>query len=277
MKLQLFRNHLASELNGLPDVRVQEIQSYALTTAILVRRIIERLQIIDLSIPDADDAQVIHGLRKILNAFVHYRDFYPHFPSSSIRPERGIVHLESSREKFRISLRSYFDLIRRFAHDDLFLSHYLLRRVVTLLGQVVNQPGKDFNAPVLVNISELMADSFALLGRLVESGAIEISPNLVMDGYRQEVRWSETGGMEGLDYLAERVPCVEIIAGYGSTWGRYPFVPRKVEINNVNLYMEGIERYGMDGAGNAGIFSFPFNGLLSMFKDVQGRCEATSR
>lgn len=277
MNLQLFRSHLASELDGLPDVREQEIQSYALTTAILVRRIIERLRITDLSIPDARDPQVSHGLQKVLNAFVHYRDFYPHFPSSSTQPERGIVHLESSRGELRISLRSYFCLIGRFAHDDLFLTHYLLRRVVTLLSQVVNQPCEDFDAPVLVNISELMADSFALLSKLVESGGTEIPPKIVMEGYRQEVRWSETGGIEGLNYLAERVPCVEIIAGYGSTWGRYPFVPRKVEINNSNPYMEGIERYGMDGTGNTAIFSFPFHILLSMFKDVQGRCEPVSR
>lgn len=276
MKLQLFRNHLASELDNLPDVRVQAIQSYALTTAILVRRITEELQITDLRIPDARNPQIHHGLQKVLNSFVHYRYLHPHFQSSADEPEEGVVHLESDRGKFRISLRSYFDIIDQFAGDDLFVSRYLLRRIVTLLSQIVNQPSRDFDRLLLVSISELVADSLSLLGRLVESGAIEIPSDLVLEGYRHEVRWSETGGIAGSDYLPDRVHCVDIIAGYGSTWHPYPFVPHRVEIDNANPYMKGIERYRVDGTGGGGLFLFPFDALLSMFKDVQSRCEAAS-
>ena len=43
MRLNLFRKHLARELDQLPDFRMQKIQSYVLTTAVLARRIDERL------------------------------------------------------------------------------------------------------------------------------------------------------------------------------------------------------------------------------------------
>ncbi len=43
MRLHLYREHMARELEQLPDLRDQGIQSYVLTTAILARRIDDRL------------------------------------------------------------------------------------------------------------------------------------------------------------------------------------------------------------------------------------------
>lgn len=276
MKLQLFRNHLASDLDSLPDVRAQEIQSYALTTAILVRRITERLKITDLNIPDAHNPQVHHGLQKVLNSFVHYRYFYPNSPVSMNDSEENIVLLESDRRNFRISLRSYFDIIDQFSRDDLFIGRYLFRRIITLLSQVDNQDCRDFDRSLLVIIQELVAASLSLSGRLVDSGVIEIPTDLVLDGYRHEVRWSETGGIAGWDYLPVRVHYVDIIAGYGSTWHLAPFVPFRIGIDNANPYMTAIERARTDGTGDSDGFLFPFDALLIMFKDALGRCEAAS-
>ena len=53
MDIQLIRNRLVEELVNLPDVTTPEIQSYALTCAVLVRRITEALNIIGLRIQDA--------------------------------------------------------------------------------------------------------------------------------------------------------------------------------------------------------------------------------
>ena len=66
MKLQLFRDHLTTELGNLPDIRTQEIQSFALTTAILTRSLVERLDIGDLRVRGARGPK---GRRTLLRGF----------------------------------------------------------------------------------------------------------------------------------------------------------------------------------------------------------------
>ena len=76
MRLQLFQDHLAAELSNLPDIRSQEIQSYALTTAILVRTLVDRLGIGNLRIGSVHDSQrPTYSLKTILNDIIHYRAF----------------------------------------------------------------------------------------------------------------------------------------------------------------------------------------------------------
>ena len=146
MRLQLFRDHLAVELRNMPDVRVQGVQSYALTTAILARTLVERLRIDDLNIEWSHDPEYReYGLKRILNNIVHYRGFHPDHMHTLLYsrddPEDTIVRLYSDEardagEFFRFSLRSYFNLISNFASDDIFVANYLLRRAITCLHQV---------------------------------------------------------------------------------------------------------------------------------------------
>ena len=75
MEIQLIRNRLVEELANLPDVATPEIQSYALTSAVLVRRITEALNITDLRIQDAWRRETAHDLAHVLSKIVHYRDF----------------------------------------------------------------------------------------------------------------------------------------------------------------------------------------------------------
>ena len=67
MDIQLIRNRLVEELANLPDVTTPEIQSYALTSAVLVRRITEALKIADLRIQDAWQRQTSHDLARVLS------------------------------------------------------------------------------------------------------------------------------------------------------------------------------------------------------------------
>ena len=66
MEIQLIRNRLVEELVNLPDVATPEIQSYALTSAVLVRRITEALNITDLRIQDAWRRETAHDLAYVL-------------------------------------------------------------------------------------------------------------------------------------------------------------------------------------------------------------------
>ena len=94
MDIQLIRNRLVEELANLPDVTTPEIQSYALTTAVLVRRITEALNITDLRIQDAWQQETAHDLARVLSNIVHYRDFVtavprpPHNERDRVRPLR---------------------------------------------------------------------------------------------------------------------------------------------------------------------------------------------
>ena len=67
MDIQLIRNRLVGELANLPDVTTPEIQSYALTSAVLVRRITEALNITDLRIQDAWQRETSHDLARVLS------------------------------------------------------------------------------------------------------------------------------------------------------------------------------------------------------------------
>ena len=75
MDIQLIRNRLVKELADLPDMTTPEIQSYALTSAVLARRITEALNITCLRIQDAWQRETSHDLAYVLNKIVHYRDF----------------------------------------------------------------------------------------------------------------------------------------------------------------------------------------------------------
>ena len=78
-----------------------EIQSYALTSAVLVRRITEALNITDLCIQDAWRRETAHNLAHILSKNVHYQDF----GMAVVKPPEGeqvrydYVYLRSERTK----------------------------------------------------------------------------------------------------------------------------------------------------------------------------------
>ena len=132
MDLQLFRNHLAAELGALPDVRSWEIQSYALTTAALARRILNHLDIDDLTIRgEIRFERLGHSLKQILDCIIHYRVLHQDavtFPAPGLPDDIITLYSDRNRrygKRFYIRLPVYFELIGRLAHDDQFVAHYL--------------------------------------------------------------------------------------------------------------------------------------------------------
>ena len=187
MEIQLIRNRLAEELANLPDVTTPEIQSYALTSAVLVRRITEALNITDLRIQDAWRRETCHNLAHVLSKIVHYQDFGWAYvkPPDGEQVRYDYVYLRSRRTEpaLVINLGSYFDHVRCFAHDDVFVARYLLRQIVTLLSQVVRQPEKDFDKHWLTDVVDRMYDSFALLGKLVRHRTLVVPTHRIINGY----------------------------------------------------------------------------------------------
>ena len=187
MEIQLIRNRLVEELTNLPDVTTPEIQSYALTTAVLVRRITKALNITNLSIQDAWRRETPHDLARVLSKIVHYEDFN----RALVKPPEGelarydYVYLRSERTEpaLVINLESYFDHVRCFAYDDVFVARYILRRILTMLSQVVHQPEMDFDQDLLGEVVDRMYDSFALLGKLIRHRTLVVPTHRVIDGY----------------------------------------------------------------------------------------------
>ena len=278
MEIQLIRNRLLEELANLPDVTTIEIQSYALTSAVLVRRITEALNITDLRIQDAWQRETSHDLARVLSKIVHYRDF----SRALVRQQEGeqfrddYVYLRSSRTEPAcvINLGSYFDYVHRFAYDDMFLIRYLLRRIDTLLSHVVHQPERDFDQHLLGEVVDRMYDSLALLGKLIKSRTLVVPPHWVINGYLQ----THVGRYVLPGSVIEHVPYGQMFAGYnaenGATydpkWYRFMGQAEKHTIDVSEDYMVGVLRFPT-GAPNAEIVYFKMSDLLTMFKDLRRR------
>ena len=273
MEIQLIRNRLVEELANLPCVRTPEIQSYALTSAVLVRRITEALNITDLRIQDAWRREASHNLAHVLSKIVHYRDFIRAGvkPPEGERPRYDYVYLRSERTEpeLVINLESYFNHVRRFAYDDVFVARHLLRRIVTLLSQVVRQPERDFDEDWLADVVDRMYDSFALLGKLVRRRTLLVPAHQVINGYPQEI---DVDSYILPGPVPKRVPYGQIFAGYGiahgATWSRSIGRAEKYRVNGSEMYMMDM-LYAPPGALNAESVFFKLSDFLEMFKDLQ--------
>ena len=278
MEIQLIRNRLLEELANLPDVTTDEIQSYALTSAVLVRRITETLNITDLRIQDAWQRETSHDLAHVLSKIVHYQDFDRAFvqPPEGEQVRYDYVYLRSRRSEraLVIDLGSYFDYVHRFASDDLFVVRYLLRRIDTLLSQVVRQPERDFDQHLLAQVVDRMYDSFALLGKLVRSQTLVVPPDWVINGYLE----THVGNYVLSSSAMEHVPYGQMFAGYGTEdgatydpkWYRFMGGAEKHPIGGSEAYMVGVLRFPT-GAPHAKIVYFKLSDLLTMFKDLRRR------
>ena len=272
MEIQLIRNRLLEELANLPDVTTVEIQSYALTSAVLMRRITEALNITDLRIQDAWQRETSHDLAHVLSKIVHYQDFSRAFvqPPEGKQVRYDYVYLRSRRSEraLVINLGSYFDYVHRFASDDWFVVRYLLRRVDTLLSQVVRQPERDLDQPLLAQVVDRMYDSFALLGKLVRSHTLVVPSDWVINGYLET--------HVGTHVLPSSVG--QVFAGYGTEdgatydpkWHRLAGRAEKHRIGGSEIYMVGVLRFST-GAPHAEIVYFKMSDLLTMFKDLRRR------
>ena len=280
MDIQLIRNRLVVELANLPDVTTLEIQSYALTSAVLVRRITEALNITDLRIQDAWQQETSHDLAQVLGKIVHYKDF----SRALVRQQEGeqfrddYVFLRSERTDpgWVINLGSYFDYVRNFAYDDVFVVRYLLRKTDTLLSNVVNQPERDFDQHWLADVVDRIYDSFALLGKLVRSGTLVVPPDLVINGYLG----AHVGSYILPGSAVESVPYGRMFAGYnaenGETyapkWHRLLGRAEKHPIDGSEAYTVGVFRSPTDASYTEIVF-FRMSDLLTMFKDLRRRFE----
>ena len=150
MFIKLYQEHLAEDLNRVKNLKEQSVQSYAVTTAVLLRKIIHHLDIDSLTIPNIRDKEKPYDLKHVLDIFIHYASFYPQWTFDD--EETNYIALESDRYNrersdtgLRFDIADYFKIVSKFAHDEAFLFFHLLKRTITCLYEVVKQPDKDFS------------------------------------------------------------------------------------------------------------------------------------
>lgn len=190
MRLQLFREHLVTELK-LPQTSSQGVQSRAVTTAVLLRYIARRLRIEGIAVPDGNGGQP-HDLKPLLNSFIHYERFYLDWPRDGA--DKRVVTLKSGRgREYRVSLDDYFAVVDRFAHDDEFIARALLKRAVTMLHRLENDSKASTDEDFINTLGGLMMDVMELLHRMYAESRLDI-PNSEMDGWLAETVEVRGGG-----------------------------------------------------------------------------------
>lgn len=183
LRLQLFREHLASELLNLPRTSSQDVQSHAVVTAALLRYIVERLKIEGITVPDGDGGRP-HTLKPLLGTFIHYERFNLDRRSRD-GDDRMLVSLKSPKgREYRISLDDYFAVAGRFAHDDAFMASALVKRLVTTLHKL-EKDRESADEDFFDTLGSLMMDAMELLHKLDAESRIRI-PDIEMDGWMAE-------------------------------------------------------------------------------------------
>jgi len=235
LNLHLYRRHLAQELAQFPDLRSQEIQSYILTTAILARRIDDRLGGRLQSEHLALDRGRSLNFRELVNTFLHYESFYP---SHSLTPTTqdefwALVYSKKSKTKYemdgryRIRLDDYVTLVEKIAHDDMFVYRHLIAATSQRLQRASNIVG-EMESDELRGLTDSFED-IVWLSRLLIDGALPQLGNVPLQVYVVEFE-----GGPGITEMTERLVestkycTLGDMAALYHEWWRSPFAPRKV-------------------------------------------------
>ena len=151
MFLSQLRKHLADEIRNLPAKPSAATQSYALTTAVLARKMLDYLNAEDLTLPNGfrleaeeekDRPPAFYKLREVLDCIIHFRMLDQDDQFSPYRPTFDLITLYSDDhmhfgEHLYIRLTDYRHELKRLATDDLLVARYLLPCAVTRLNKVV--------------------------------------------------------------------------------------------------------------------------------------------
>lgn len=147
---------------------------------------------------------------------------------------------------------------------------YLLRRIDTLLSQIVRQPERDFDQHLLAQVVDRMYDSFALLGKLVRCRALIVPPRRVINGYPE----GQVGSHLLPSHVVEHVPYGQMFAEYGTgdgaVWHRSIARAEKYSVGGSEVYMVAVLR-SPTGTPNGEHVFFKLSDLLKMFQDLRRR------
>ena len=263
------------ELNNLPDIRSQEVQSYALTTATLVRYIIQDLGVEELEVRDPYDPKTkSHRLSSILSSLIHFNSFYPPIRNMGKEANEFVFKLYSEGAKrkgiiYFIRLDDYFELVDRIARDDLLMARYLLRRTIRLLRKAINAQ-ITLDSDFLEKVNRLTQDALELASKLSKDSVIELPVEVHVDLCEGSLRPGSQWDLI-FDYSSTQI-CVDFVYGFGTRWKIEPFTPQKRQIGDAQAFCFGIEKIDpQDESLPKSISVVPFDSFLRMFEEIHLR------
>ena len=272
MNLQLYRDHLTQELKHLPDLRSQDIQSYVLTTAILCRRIDNRLAgaLNSLWISERIVSNRRFGFIKLANILLHYSKFDPDlFVNSSAEstgPEAFTVRVHSDKSRNELHgrlltfrLADYFDIIERVAKDDQFVLTHLLAAAITRLRDA-SAVSEELDPDLLHEILSSVDDVIYLCRKVGESRGVSFKTIPMPQVY--EIRFRDMQGNEDYVPTNEFPDLARFIDGYGTSWTYSPFAPARM---NGGDYSVEVESRSPDSDASSARIALPFGMLRDVF------------
>ena len=277
MILSQFRKHLAEELTKLPMELTSESGSYAVTTAALARKILDYLNIQDLTIANGFRSdEPSYKLGTVLNRILHFKLFgwdsvsFPMYPKGN-HDLVTVYSDKSHRYRDRIYLRwsVYRTLLLELATDDLLIGRYLMRHSITLLtmaGKVPTPQGyfEELRLNQLLrSATDLVVDSWELIRVLSDNGEIALSP-LPFPCYEE----IDDGNAQSYDRFQNQR---EFFEGYGNVWTFASFVPQKMTIEGCELYCMLFDEIEKKENGTIRGLAVPFGSLIDLLSDVQSQ------
>ena len=246
MILELFRKHLADELRRFPEKPDAAMQSYAVTTAILARRILEYVAINDLFLPAAiSGSRAAYPLKDVLDRIIHFTALHQDMMTLGIPGEEGdLVTLYSDRaqhpnDEMYISLARYVEAVNRLAEDDRLVARHLMRKAATTLGKAatardesMDRGPRGYRYDVFrQSLSMVVINAWHLLLRQVRSGEAR-TPSVKVDCYElhHETRIERAVKNDAF------ATCGDLADGYARNWRWAMTAPRLVEIDSVDIF-----------------------------------------
>ena len=246
MILEMFRRHLADEIRRFPKKPGAAMQSYAVTTAILARRILEYAAINDLFLPAArSGSEDAYPLKDVLDRIIHFTALHQDMMTLGIPGEEGdLVTLYSDRAKhpndeMYISLARYVHTVKRLAEDDRLVACHLMRKAATNLGKAANardestdRGPRGYRYDVFrQSLSAAVINAWHLLLRLIRSGEAHI-PAVNVGCYELHYRNQVERAAKNNAFTT----CSDLVNGYPRKWSWGPTAPRPIEIDSVDIF-----------------------------------------
>ena len=278
MRLHLYREHLARELEQLPDFRAQEIQSYVLTTAILSRRIDDRLR----GRLKSERVEPLWGrqldFRQLVGLLIHYRLFVPSLSSTTLSDAEATpadfsvrVYSDTTKNKhdagtrLTIKLADYFAIVGKIASDDVFVLQHLLAATITRLTRASRIEG-DVDPDDLNEIAASIDDVIWLSRKLIDTTNLPLR-DVPLHASDLKFRHRGPGDWDLDEYLVASDLCPtlgSLTDGYGTRWHYTPFRPSRIDGAG---YCLGIEVPDP----NFRPMALPFSMLADAFAEVKNR------
>ena len=273
MILYQFRQHLNEEVRNFPAEPNEAVQSYAVTTAALARKILDYLNVEDLTLPNGlEPEEPPYQLGTVLNRIIHFKTLGQDAISFNYPGKPDLVTLYSDKslpfsDHIYLRLADYREAIDGLANDDFLVGNYLLRQAMTLMANAENtekpktRKQETSHRDLQRMVYGLIANSWDIVYSLERSGKVEIEPE-PFDCYEDPY----DGRAKTYDGITN---WKEFIEGYLDRWIFASFNPRKVDVEGSDIYCMLLKTKRTDGKQGMMGLALPFRTISSMFADVR--------